>query len=69
MMRYKLIMYELLKEMRTLPLKPSEVGDFLCVAAKLAMVDVITADDWKYLARLVVFRIKKYALDEWKGDR
>ena len=63
-MRYRHLMCELLEELRTVPLKPTETGDFLRQAAKLAMVDAITTDDWKYLARLVLYRIDKYVLNK-----
>lgn len=53
------MMYKLLKAIRTLPLTCEAVSTFLCLAADFAVIGHITVDDWGYLARLVLYRVRK----------
>lgn len=52
-------MYYLLLMVKGLPLTESAVHRFLSVAARWYALDIITIDDWKYLATLVNYRISK----------
>ena len=58
------MMYTLLRQLRRLPLTPPEVEEFLHRAARLVIISEITGDDWKYLLRLVLYRINKHVLNK-----
>ena len=60
------MMFELLKFVAVLPLRPLAVSGFLYHVADLAVIGAITTDDWCYLARLVNYRIKKQSKGEVK---
>lgn len=51
--------FELLKLTGTMPLKFPVVNAFLYCAADLVLKNMITVDDWSYLARLITFKIHK----------
>jgi len=46
----------LLKRLQKVPLTMRAVEEFLLQAAKLVMIGELRADDWVYLAHLVVYR-------------
>jgi len=47
----------LLKRLQKTPLTIRAVEAFLLQAAKLVLIDELRADDWVYLAHLVVYRV------------
>jgi len=50
------MMNMLLKRLQKVPLTLAAVQEFLLQAAKLAIIGELRADDWVYLAHLIVYR-------------